>query len=119
METVRLLVLSLLQSFCLAVGQVFLKLAMVKMRKFEWSWAYFGELATNWWLLAVGVSMGAATVLWMYLLKRYELSIVHPLTCISYFFSIVLAMLVFHEAIPLTRWVGVACIMVGMFFILK
>lgn len=89
------------------------------MGKFEWSWKYLGKLATNWWLLAVGVAMGVATFLWLYLLKRYELSVVHPLTCISYVFSLLLSKIFFYESIPKTRWIGVLFIILGVMFILK
>ena len=90
---IRLLLLSLIQSFCLAFGQMFLKLALAKMGKFTWSVQFFLEQLTNWWFLLVGISMGSATLLWLYILKNYPLSVAYPLTCLSYVFGLVAAFL--------------------------
>lgn len=110
---IRLIFLSLIQSLCLALGQVFMKFATEWEGRFEWSWRIF----TNWWLLAAGGAMAAATLLWMYLLKNHDLSVVHPLSGASFIFSMVLAWLFFGENIPLIRILGVALIICGMYFI--
>lgn len=89
------------------------------MGKYKLSWKYLGKLVTNWWLLAVGIAMGAATIFWVYLLKNYELSVVHPLTCFSYVFSLLLSKIFFYETIPITRWIGIICIILGVYFVLK
>lgn len=116
---IRLLLLSLIQSFCLAFGQMFLKLALAKMGKFTWSVQFFLEQLTNWWFLLVGISMGSATLLWLYILKNYPLSVAYPLTCLSYVFGLVAAFLFLHESIPPSRWIGVLCIALGVYFIIK
>ena len=110
---IRLILLSLLQSLLLALGQVFMKFATQWEGRFEWSWRVF----TNWWLLAAGGAMFAATVLWMYLLKNHDLSVVHPLSAASFIFSMVLAWIFFGENIPLIRILGVALIIGGMYFV--
>ena len=112
MSKIILILWSLLQSLCLALGQVFMKKATLSDR-FEWSWRVF----TNWWLLAAGGAMFAATVLWMYLLKNHDLSVIHPLSGASFIFSMILASAVFGESIPMIRWLGVALIIAGMYFI--
>lgn len=115
----RLLLLSCIQSFCLAFGQMFLKLALAKMGKFSWSVQFFVDQLTNWWFLLLGLSMGSATLLWLYILKHYPLSVAYPLTCMSYVFGMVAAFLFLHESIPFTRWIGVLFIALGVFFIIK
>ncbi|MCQ2606291.1 MAG: EamA family transporter [Bacteroidales bacterium] len=115
----RLIVLSVIQSFCLAAGQVFLKLAMNKMTAFSWTWNYFQNLLTNWWFLATGIAMGSATVLWLHILKQYPLSSAYPMTCMSFVFGMFAAMFLLHESIPFTRWIGVACIIIGVIFVAK
>ena len=116
---IKLLILSLIQSFCLASGQLFLKMALAKMGKFTWSIQFFLDQVTNWWFLLVGISMGSATILWLYILKHYPLSVAYPLTCLSYVFGLLAACLFLHESIPGTRWIGVIFVAFGVYFIIK
>jgi undecaprenyl phosphate-alpha-L-ara4N flippase subunit ArnE len=115
----RLVIYVTLQSLLLASGQVFLKLAMMRMDKFSFTWKFFKEAAQNWPLAASGASMLLATLLWLYILKHFEFSIAYPLTSISYIFGMLAALFVFHEAIPYVRWIGVFLIMTGVFFVTK
>jgi len=73
----------------------------------------------NWQLAMSGISIVAATIIWMYILKRYELSVAYPLISISYIFGMLAAIFIFHEAVPVTRWIGVALIMTGVIFLVK
>ena len=108
-----LIPLALVQSLLLCGGQVFVKLAMGAAGRFEWSWSFILSQLTNWWWLACGLSFGGATVLWMYILKHYPFSLAYPLSCLSYAFGMVAAILVFHEQVSWTQWLGVVLIMAG------
>ena len=114
-----LLLLAVLQSLCLCSGQVFLKLAMQDMGKPQWSWSFIVDQLTNWWFLAMGVSFVASSVLWMYILKKYPFSTAYPLASMSYVFGMLAAIYVFHESVPLTRWLGVVFIMGGCYLITR
>lgn len=111
--------LSLAQTFLLASGQVCLKVSMERMDKFSFSWVYFRQLFTNWYLALTGVFFIGATILWMYILKHYPFSIAYPITSFAYVFGMLAALFIFREAIPPTRWIGVALIVAGVFFLLK
>ncbi len=115
----KLLILSAIQSLCLASGQLCLKQAILKAGEFTWSWSFFIAQLTNWWFMLVGVTMGSASVLWFYILKHYPLSSAYPLTCLSYVFGMLLGMFVLHESIPYTRWIGIVFILIGAYFIVK
>lgn len=115
----RLLILVCIQTAFLSGGQVLLKLAMAQLPKFSWSWSYFKAVATDWWLLACGVSFGAATGLWLYILKHFPFSQAYPLTALGYIFGMVAAIIVFGESVPLTRWIGVVLIVAGCMFIMR
>ena len=115
----RLLILVCIQTAFLSGGQVLLKLAMAQLPKFSWSWSYFKAVATDWWLLACGVSFGAATVLWLYILKHFPFSQAYPLTALGYIFGMVAAIIVFGESVTLTRWIGVVLIVAGCMFIMR
>jgi undecaprenyl phosphate-alpha-L-ara4N flippase subunit ArnE len=113
----QLILLAFLQAFCLCAGQVLLKIAMTAMPPFSWTWMYFGRLATNWWLLACGISFTAAGVLWMYILRHFPFSHAYPLVSMAYVFGMIIAIFVFHESVHWNQWVGVLLIMGGCFMI--
>jgi undecaprenyl phosphate-alpha-L-ara4N flippase subunit ArnE len=115
----RLIILATIQSFLLAACQVFLKLAMVRMGKFAFTWIFFKDQLTNWQFASSGVCFAAASILWMYMLKHFEFSVVYPLISISYVFAMLAAIYIFHETVPVTRWVGVGLIMLGVVFLAK
>ena len=77
------------------------------------------EALVNWPLAASGASMIIATLIWFYILKHHEFSLAYPLISISYIFMMLASIFIFHETIPLTRWVGVVLILVGLFFMTK
>lgn len=115
----RLLLLSLLQSACLASGQVFLKLATQKQGDFVFTIKYFGSWLTNGWFALTGISMGTAGVLWIYILKHYQLSVAYPLTAFAYVFGMLAAVFYLHESISAYKCTGLILITVGTFFLLK
>ena len=115
----KLVAYATVQSLFLASGQVFLKLAMMRMDKFSFTWKFFREAAQNWPFAACGISMLFASLLWLYILRHFEFSVAYPLTSISYIMGMVAAMFVFNEVIPFTRWIGVILIMIGIFLVIK
>ncbi len=64
---------------------------------------------------------GIATVLWFYIISisKDKFSVIYPLGSLAYVLGVVVAMLVFKETIPPTRWIGVGLIILGAFFIAK
>ena len=115
----RILGLVALQTLFLSGGQVLLKLALQQLGKFEWSRAFFKSVFTDWWFLACGISFGVATVLWLYILKKFPFSQAYPLTSLSFVFGMIAAWLVFSERIPFSRWVGLILVVLGCFLIMK
>lgn len=115
----KLLFLVALQSLLLSGGQVLLKLAMAQLPSFSWTWSYFRQLLTDWWLLACGISFGIATALWLYILKHFPLSQAYPLTALAYVFGMVAAIVFFGEHVPLVRWIGTFLIVGGCMLIMR
>ncbi len=115
----RLLILSVIQSVFLCGGQVLLKLAMAKMGEFSWTGKFFLAQLTNWWFLGCGISFAVATVLWLYILKNYPFGVAYPLSSMTYLLGLVAALLVFHEPVSASQWVGVLLIMAGCVLIAK
>ena len=115
----KLILLSTIQCLFLAGGQVCLKFAVNRMPKFSLAWSFFSELLTNWWLLGSGACMAGATVLWLYMIKHFDFSMVYPMISISYVFGMLAAIYIFHETVPGTRWLGVLLIMGGVILVAK
>lgn len=115
----RLIGLVLIQSLFLCGGQVVMKKALEVMGAVEWSWAFVGRQLVNWWWLGCGVSFTVAGVLWMYILKHYPFSQAYPLSSIAYVFGMIASMLVFHEQIAWTQWIGILLIMSGCYFVVQ
>lgn len=113
----RLILLALIQSLFLCGGQVMMKLALTTFDKVTFSWQFFVSQLTNWWWLGCGVSFSIAGVLWMYILKHYPFSQAYPLSSLAYIVGMIVAMIVFHEQIVWTQWIGILLIMAGCFFV--
>lgn len=114
-----MLLLVVLQTIFLSIGQVLLKFALEKMPPFSFTIEYLKCFVTNWWWAACGITFGIATVLWMYILRHYPFHQVYPLTAIAYIFGMIASMFVFGEQIPLIRWIGVLFIVLGCALVLK
>lgn len=115
----RLIGLSVIQCIFLTSSQIFLKFAMMSIDKFSFSWKFAGELLTNWKLAVSGVCIVIATLLWVYILRHFDFSMAYPMISISYVFGMLAAIYIFHEAIPFTRWIGVALIIAGVILVAK
>lgn len=114
-----LIILIIVQSALLVAAQSFLKISVELFGKFSWSWEYFKTVFTTWQFAASGICALVAMLVWMYVLKHYEFSLAYPLLSISYVIGLLAAHFVFHEAVPLTRWIGVVIVIVGVYFIVK
>ncbi|MBQ7551175.1 MAG: EamA family transporter [Bacteroidales bacterium] len=115
----QLILLIIFQSILLVGAQALLKISVTLFGKFSWSWAYFKTVFTTWQFAAAGICALSAMLIWMYVLKKYEFSLAYPLLSISYIIGLLAAYFIFHETIPLTRWIGVIIVMIGVFFIAK
>ena len=116
-QALSLLPLAVIQALLLSGGQVLVKIALQHMPKVEWSWAFIASQLTNWWWLACGICFGGATVLWAYILKHYPFSLAYPMSSMAYIFGMIAAMVVFHEQISVSAWLGICLIMLGCFFV--
>ncbi len=114
-----LIILICVQSILLVAAQSFLKISVELFGTFSWSWQYFKTVFTTWQFATSGLCALSAMLVWMYVLKHYEFSVAYPLLSISYIIGLLAAQFIFHEAVPLTRWIGVVIVMIGVFFIVK
>jgi drug/metabolite transporter (DMT)-like permease len=118
MPTILLLILVLFGALMSAIGGVFLKLGAVQSGSIQ-SLLDLWRLFWNWRVI-LGLSMYfVPALLWIYLLRKVELSLLQPLFAIVYVITPVLAMLVFKEHVSLARWLGIGVIMVGVIIVAR
>lgn len=115
----RLIILIIAQSLLLVGAQSLLKVSVQLFGKFQWTWQFFKTVFTTWQFAASGICALSAMLVWMFVLKKYEFSLAYPLLSISYIIGLLAAYFFFHETIPLTRWIGVVIVMIGVYFIAK
>lgn len=115
----KLIELASFQTFFLALGQMLLKLVLLKHGKLEWNWAYLKPILFDWRFPTCGISFSIATILWLYILRRFPFSQAYPLTSLSFVFGMIMSCLVFGETIPFFRWIGLILVVGGCFLIMK
>ena len=110
---IKLIITAIIQSAFLAIAQYFMKVGMDRVIDYSMSWAFVRSFM-NWQLGLSLLLYIIAMVIYMFMLKSYSLSLVYPLTSISYIFTILLAMFLLGETVPVIRWVGVLFVMLGV-----
>ena len=100
-----------------AAGQLFLKLASNAAGKSDNLVFFYLGLLKNPFAWLGAVSYGVSFLLWMWLLKVFELSYLRPLVGLGYLITAVLAMIFLHEKITLIRWIGILLIVAGVYLV--
>ena len=119
LSTYGLFLLALLQIAIFAFGEVFFKLGLMEMEPLGWNAAFWRSALLNWQFALSGICFGGASLLWMYIIKKFPLSMAYPLVSLSYVFGLLAAAWIFHEDVNLNKWIGVALIVAGCFIISK
>ncbi len=115
----QVIFLAIIQSALLAGGQVFLKFALMRMHPFGWTKDFWISLLINWQFACCGLFFGSSSILWMYIVKHYPLSVAYPMISLSYVFGLFAATLFFHESVSAVKWIGVSFIIIGCCLIAK
>ncbi len=115
----KLVSLITIQCFLLTASQVFLKKALVAFGPFHFTLQFFKNVFTNFSFALSGLSMVGATLIWVFVLKKFEFSLAYPLISISYIFGLLAAHFLFHETISWNRWLGVLVIILGVFLVVQ
>ena len=62
---------------------------------------------------------GLATIIWLYLLKTAEFSLIYPLQSLAYIIGVIAACIIFKENVSIIRWTGIAIIFLGVILVAK
>ncbi len=117
-----IIVLLAIEILGLATGQILFKKSIDQVGGFlkdkEPIWVSLFNLFTNFTFLAGLASYAIATLLWFYILARYELSFVYPFISLTFIVTFIGARFVLGETISVQRWlaVGLVCAGVALMF---
>lgn len=108
----NIILLSIIDSLMLVGGQLLWKAGM-KDQEFN-TFTNIVRIIFTPYILGGLVIYGVATLLWLYILSKAELSYVYPFTSIVQIIMLLCAVFIFKEDVHITRWIGVLLITSGV-----
>ena len=97
-----------------AAGGFFLKLGAVQVQYDEGVVEVFRQVVFN-LRIVIGVLMYfIPVVIWIFLLKKVDLSFLQPLFSMVYVITPILASLFLNENVTIARWLGIGVIIIGV-----
>lgn len=123
MNMFKVVLLSFFTTFLITSGQVLWKIGLQKIGGF-----YIAEksilgnvvrIISNGWIFSGFVVYAIATGFFMWLLSKFEISLVVPISSVAFIYSLMAGYWIFHETISPLRIVGVLCISVGVFLVVR
>lgn len=109
-----LVVLGILLSSC---GGILLKMGAADIRYSEGPLPVAWQLASSWKIVGGMLMYFVPVLIWIFLLKRLDLSFLQPLFSLVYVVTPIMAMLLLHEQVPAARWLGIGVVMLGVLII--
>ncbi|OHD53223.1 MAG: hypothetical protein A2014_12090 [Spirochaetes bacterium GWF1_49_6] len=76
--------------------------------------AFYLALAQNIWVILGAAAYGVSFILWMQVLRFYDISFARPITAAGYILTYILAILVLGEGFTWQRLLGTALITAGV-----
>jgi multidrug transporter EmrE-like cation transporter len=116
----RMLIGLILISVTLAsIAQITLKSGVDHVTDAQGGTLRFGEggltaLASSPWVWLGLALFGLSAVSWLFALSKASLSFAYPFAALGYVLIVAFSVFVLHEHVPPLRWLGVACIVVGI-----
>ena len=80
---------------------------------------FFKSALLNWQFAMSGITIGAASLLWMYIIRQFPFSLAYPMGSLSYVFTMLCAIVFFHESVDWIKWVGLFFIITGCILLTK
>lgn len=109
-------VLLFINVIMLVCGQVLWKIGVNKI-DFKISLQGIINMIFNPYILGGGIIYVFATLIWIYILSKSELSRIYPLQSLCYVVGILAGVLIFKECFTINKVLGAAFIIVGAFII--
>ncbi len=106
-----------------AVAQLFLKagtnvLGVITLNRDNWT-GEFGRMAVEPHFIAGAACYAVSLVVWILGLSRVPVSIAYPMLSVGYVVNAIAAYYLFGEAVTVTRWTGIAFIVLGVWLVAR
>ena len=104
--------LLIINIFMLVSGQILWKIGMSKVH-FQMSFKGITNILFNFYTIAGGIIYVIATLIWLYLLSREQLSRIYPLQSLCYIVGTIAGVVLFNESLTAPKVLGLILIFSG------
>ncbi len=115
------LLLGLVSIMLLSAGQTSIKAGLNAIGGVSLGdgWTALLKLFETPWVIVGFACYGISAVLWMDVLSKLDFSLAFPMVSLTYIFTLLIGRFFFHETVGVERIMGVAFILVGLFFLVR
>ena len=97
-----------------SLGGIFLKLGAMQVDHGSGLSTAVGQALTQWRLYFGAFCYFIPVVIWIYMLKRVDITFLQPLFALVYVATPLLATPMLNESMPAARWLGIVVILAGI-----
>jgi len=123
MQRLYIFFLILLSTVFTVAGQLFFRKGMLEVGEVSFSlqslWKTLGGTASNIYVISGFILFALGAIWWLVILSKVEVSYAYPIGSLGYVLLLFASWLFLGESIPLSRWIGVFFICLGIFFIAR
>jgi len=123
MQRLYIFFLILLSTVFTVAGQLFFRKGMLEVGEISFSlqslWKTLGGTASNIYVISGFILFALGAIWWLVILSKVEVSYAYPIGSLGYVLLLFASWLFLGESIPLSRWIGVFFICLGIFFIAR
>ncbi len=113
----------LVSVFLAVVGQLLLKMGMLRVGKFSFNIStlvhQYIKILLNPFVIAGLVGFFISMLIWLYVLSRMELSLAYPFVALNYILILFGSYFLFKETITVYKMIGVVVIIVGVYLVAR
>ncbi len=113
--------LTVFTTILIASAQVLWKIGLEKIGGFylptQNIFANFFRIAISFYIILGLFLYVIATIVFLFLINKYPISLIVPLSSISFIFTMIAGIIVFKEQVNLTNWAGAIVILIGVYLI--
>lgn len=107
-----------------AFGGILLKmgashLGIIQIATTEQLFSFLYKVFTDFTLMSGLFLYFLSAIIWSYLLTKLDISLVQPILALTYVVTPILAIFILHEQIPVSRWIGIFIIILGVFVVAR
>lgn len=102
-----------------AAGGLFLKIGAIQIQYDQGLIEIFRQVVFNWKIITGVLMYFIPVLIWIFLLKKVELSFLQPLFSMVYVITPALAIIFLNENVTTVRWMGIGVILIGVIIVAR